>query len=64
MIFEKGEDLLALLQTITLHLLPGVNCNKGSLLGLIPLLISGIVLFLLIDYGRMIYLHFQMVRKT
>ncbi|OQE26419.1 hypothetical protein PENSTE_c005G02044 [Penicillium steckii] len=60
MIAETAGELLALSQIQRLQLLPGAICNKESLRWFIPLLISGVVLLLLVDYGRMLYLHFQM----
>lgn len=61
MIVEKTGELLSLVQAQLL--LSGSLWNKTSFLTIISSLLTGLLLLLLVDYGRMLYLHFNMVRR-
>jgi hypothetical protein len=60
MIVEQTGELLSLIHAQLL--LSGSLWNKTSFLTIIPPLLMGLLLLLLADYGRMLYLHFNMVR--
>lgn len=60
MILEKTGELLALLQAQMI--LQSSLFNRENLFTIIPPVLMGLLLLLLIDYGRMLYLHFKMAR--
>ena len=60
MIVERTGELLALIQAQMV--LQGSLFKRETVLAIIPPVLTGLLLLLLIDYGRMIYLHFKMAR--
>lgn len=62
MIAEKAEQLMAVLQGK--RILTFLGCNKVNISTIAPLALLALGLLLLIDYGYMVYLHFQMVSQV
>lgn len=60
MIVEKTGELLALIQAQMV--LQSSLLKRETVLAIIPPVLTGLLLLLLLDYGRMIYLHFKMAR--
>jgi hypothetical protein len=59
MIVEKAGELLSLVQAQLL--LSGSLWNKASFLAVISPFLTGLLLLLMVDYARMLYLHSNMV---
>lgn len=60
MIVEKLEELFALVSAQ--HLLSHAGPSNLSMTAVLPLILIALVLAIMIDYGYILYLHFQMVR--